>query len=233
MEEYVQAAISKGLRSMTFLEHLECGLRYDHQIWLTPELFAEYFEEGERLKKKYVGQIKVRLGVEIGWNAAAVDELRAVLARFPFEHRGLSCHFYFDGCRHLNLLSSRQEHIEALSAIGPEPVLDVYFSSLIEACGRILCDKLCHLDAALRHLPPFHLTARHRELITQLLQMLQEKSIALEVNTSGCAVRPQPYPSAEIINQAVKMGIPLILGSDAHHPQQVGRYFDRLNEPDR
>lgn len=229
MEEYVQAAVRKGLQSMTFLEHLECGLLYDHQIWLPPELFVEYFEEGERLRRKYTDRIAVRLGVEIGWNAAAADELRAVLARFPFEHRGLSCHFYFDGRRHLNLLSSRQEHIDALSAIGPELLLEAYFADLIQACNEIPCDKLCHLDAALRHLPPFRFSIRHHELISQLLQVMKEKNIALEVNTSGYEVRRSPFPALEIISQAAELGIKLIPGSDAHHPRQVGRSFERLS----
>ncbi|CAK8715546.1 MAG: histidinol-phosphatase (PHP family) [Candidatus Electronema aureum] len=228
MEEYVQAAVRKGFQSMTFLEHLECGLLYEQQLWLTPELFTQYFEEGERLRTKYAGQITVRLGVEIGWNAAAVDELSAALCRFPFEHRGLSCHFYFDGSSHLNMLSSRQEHINALSAVGADKVLDAYFNSLIEACGTIPCDKLCHLDAALRHLPDVRLTDHHQQQISQLLRLMKEKNIALEVNTSGYAVRIQPYPSLDIIWQASELGITLIPGSDAHHPQQVGRFFERL-----
>jgi histidinol phosphatase-like PHP family hydrolase len=32
----------------------------------------------------------------------------------------------------------------------------------------------------------------------------------------------------DIIRQAAAMGIPLLAGSDAHHPRQVGRFFDRL-----
>jgi histidinol-phosphatase (PHP family) len=228
MEEYVVAALQKGLRAMTFLEHLECGLVYDHQIWLTPELFALYFEEGKRLQEHYADQITIRMGVEIGWNALAVRELHDALARFPFAHRGLSCHFYFDGTHHLNLLSSRQKHIETLSAIGTEPLLEAYFSSLIQACNAIACDKLCHLDAALRHLPPFSLNTRHHELISELLSVMQTKNIALEVNTSGYELRSQPYPAEEIIREAVALGIALILGSDAHHPSQVGRYFERL-----
>ena len=228
MEDYVQAALKRGFRSLTFLEHLECGLHYEQQIWLTPELFTVYFQEGERLRTQYADQITIRLGVEIGWNAAAADELRAVLDRFPFEHRGLSCHFYFDGSRHLNLLSSRQQHIDALLALNPDKVLEDYFRSLIQACAEIRCDKLCHLDAALRHLPDIRLSSRHQEQISVLLRLMRDKGIALEVNTSGYEIRPQPYPRLDIIRQAAAMGIPLIVGSDAHHPRQVGRFFDRL-----
>jgi histidinol-phosphatase (PHP family) len=228
MEDYVQAAIKKGLRALTFLEHLECGLQYEQQIWLTPELFTIYFQEGERLRNKYADQITIRLGVEIGWNAAAAAELREALTNFPFEHRGLSCHFYYDGRRHLNLLSSRQEHIDALLALNTDKVLAEYFDSLIQACAEIPCDKLCHLDAALRHLPNIRLNRSHQEQVNALLQLLRAKGIALEVNTSGYEIRPQPYPSLNIIRQAAAMGIPLIVGSDAHHPRQTGRFFDRL-----
>ena len=210
MEDYVQAAIQKGLCSLTFLEHLECGLRYEQQLWLTPELFTLYFQEGERLRTKYAEQIRIQLGVEIGWNGAAVDEIFAILAQFPFEHRGLSCHFYFDGTRHLNLLSSRQEHIKALQALQPDKILETYFASLQQACEVIPCDKLCHLDAALRHLPNIYLTSRHQEQIKELFLIMQ------------------PYPAVELIQQAAALGLALLPGSDAHHPSQVGRFFDQL-----
>ncbi|MCI5150441.1 MAG: hypothetical protein D3916_13830, partial [Candidatus Electrothrix sp. MAN1_4] len=52
-------------------------------------------------------------------------------------------------------------------------------------------------------------------------------NIALEVNTSGYELRPHPYPSFELIRKSQQLGIPLIIGSDAHKPEQVGRYFTR------
>ncbi|CAK8716654.1 Histidinol-phosphatase [Candidatus Electrothrix laxa] len=227
MEEYVTAAINRGLRSLTFLEHLECGLSYSPQIWLTPELFQRYFEEGERLREKYQDQISVRLGAEIGYNPGAVDELLAMLAAFPFVHRGLSCHFFFDGNEHLNMLSRRIDHIKKMDELGTEPILDAYFSNLIQGCRDIPCDKLCHLDAALRHNAPV-LTAHHYTLIKELFAVMMEKKIALEVNTSGYELRSSPYPDFVLIQQARQLGIPLIIGSDAHRPEQVGRFFDKI-----
>ena len=227
MEDYVQAAMKKGLRSLTFLEHLECGLSYRPQIWLSRELFQQYFTEGEGLRKKYADQITIRLGVEIGYNPAAVDELLAMLDAFPFAHRGLSCHFYFDGREHLNMLSRRTDHIAKLGELGTEPILDAYFTNLLKGCQDIPCDKICHLDAALRHNAPAF-TARHHELIEELFAMMAEKNIALEVNTSGYELRPHPYPAFDLIKRAHESGISLIVGSDAHKPEQVGRFFDRL-----
>ena len=57
---------------------------------------------------------------------------------------------------------------------------------------------------------------------------MQERGIALEINTSGFDYRGTPFPAAWIITLAVERGIPLSAGSDAHRPEDVGRYFDRL-----
>ena len=228
MEEYVQAAISLGLHSMTFLEHLECGIENNHRTWLTEELFEEYFQEGERLKNCYRDKIDIRLGAEVGYNPTAVAHLQGMLNQFPFEHIGLSYHFYFDGRQHLNMVSRRSENIMALQAIGTDKILTTYFNGLIQACDTLQCDKICHLDAVLRHVPCLSFSQHHDQLIEQLLQIMREKQIALEVNTSGVAIRNLSYPSPHIIERSRTLSIPLIAGSDAHCPEQVGRYFNRL-----
>jgi len=48
MEEYVLAAIGKGLRKLIFLEHLEVGVNYFESTWLTEEDFNYYHDEGKR-----------------------------------------------------------------------------------------------------------------------------------------------------------------------------------------
>lgn len=228
MEEYILAAINKELLKITFLEHLECGIIYKHRTWLNPEHFTEYFQEGKRLQKLYAGRITIRLGVEVGYNPAAVDQLRNMLSRFPFEHVGMSYHFYFDGSKHLNMVSRRRENIDALIAAGVDRVLDEYFSGLIQACSELQCDKICHLDAGLRHMPGLCFKRRHYKQIEQLLTIMQKKKIALEVNTSGIELRSHPYPSEDILKRANDLNIALLAGSDAHRPDQVGRYFAQL-----
>ena len=229
MEEYVLTAIQLGLPSITFLEHLECGIIYDHRTWLTADHFDCYFREGQRLKKKFSSSIEIRLGTELGYNPFAVNELQTMLDSFPFEHIGLSYHFFFDGTRHCNVVSRRSENITALRDVGIERVLDGYFSGLLDAVSLLPCDKICHLDAVLRHLPGLRLAPQHHGQIVKLLDYISRKGIALEVNTSGYDLRSYPYPMEQIINQARRKNIQLIAGSDAHRPEQIGRYFDRLS----
>jgi len=227
MEEYVQQGIQRGLTTMCFLEHLEAGIHYHPRSWLEDE-FAYYFEEGRRLQQRYRGIIDIRLGVETGYNPEAVSLLQEKLARYSWDRIGLSCHFHRHGDRHLNLLSRRRESLEQLAAIGVDGVVTAYLDALIAAIGAIDCDVVCHLDAVLRHYPGIGFNEDHRRQIETLLDGIQAKGAALEINTSGIDYRGSPFPAPWIIKGALKRGIPLHAGSDAHKPEEVGRYFDRL-----
>jgi histidinol-phosphatase (PHP family) len=228
MEEYVQAAQRAGITTLIFLEHLEASIHYDHRTWLTRNHFDSYFEEGKRLKTAFPGGPEILMGVEVGYNPSAVAELNQMLSEYPFAWRGLSYHFYFDGTKHHNMVSRRLENVNQLAALGVDRVLTDYFQGLLEAIDLLDCDILCHLDAVLRHYPHLRFTKTHHKLIERILNRMVEKEMFLEVNTSGFAIRDEQFPTSGILTAALERSIPLLPGSDAHRPQQVGRHFDRL-----
>jgi len=228
MAEYVTAAIRRGLHTIIFLEHLEAGIKNDRRTWLNEHDIATYFATGQQLQRQYGERISILLGVEIGWNPHAVNELQDVLQKFPWQWRGLSCHFYWNGNRHLNLVSHNPDELNQLVRIGPDQILSHYFQQIIRAHQIIDCDVVCHLDAALRHVPGINLTADHLQLVQTLFQDMARKGTRLEINTSGMAMRGLPFPDPELTGLALSFGIRLQAGSDAHHPDQVGRFFHLL-----
>ncbi len=232
MEDYVRASIDRGLRRITFLEHLEAGIDYAPKTWLTDQDFTFYFAEGERLRSVYGKRLHIELGVEVGYNPEQVEVILQRLSRFRWDRIGLSYHFHrLPGTSyHLNLLSNKKKNLEIMEHQGSDLLLGHYFDALLEAVERIPAHVLCHLDAGLRHLPGRRFTAAHREQIERLLQAVKRHSMALEINTSGYEITGQPFPPAEIIARARQLGIPLLPGSDAHRPTDVGRFFDRLGD---
>lgn len=229
MEDYVRAAITKELRTIVFLEHLEAGISYGERTWLTAADFAVYFREGKRLREKYADRITIKLGVEVGYNPLAMDTLRQRMGRYSWDMVGLSYHFLFDGGHHLNMVSRKRCNIDALAAVGPDKVIARYFSGLIKALESFdNVTVLCHLDAVMRHYPGLRFNDGHWDQVDCLLDIVRRKNMLLEVNTSGYALRNEPYPNRRILRKAVQLGIPLTAGSDAHQPEQVGRYFDLL-----
>lgn len=232
MEEYVLAAIGKGLHKIIFLEHMEEGIRYIHgKTWLSEDDFDGYFAEGQRLRSIYQGEIKIGLGVECGCNPEFYDLLKTRLEKRCWDQVGISCHFLkFDGmAHHLNMFSNRQENILLARQIGADKILDRYFSLLTEAIQRLPGTMLCHLDGALRFLPETSLTDSHYLLIDKLLQTVKDSGMVIEINTSGFAIRQEQFPNRRILAMAQAYDIPFVFSSDAHKPNDVGRYFDMVS----
>ena len=230
MEEYVQAAIDKNLKRITFLEHLEEGINHFSRTWLTEEDFDVYFDEGARLQEYYQGRIDISLGVEVGYNPDCPEKILERLAQHQWDLIGLSYHF----CRipgldqHINLLSRQQKNIRIIEQYGSRKLLCHYLDTLIEAVCKIPAQLLCHLDAGLRYQPELHFGAIHQSKAEQLLKAVKKMGMALEINTSGYDIRNEPYPCTDIILRARDMQIPLRAGSDAHRPAEVGRHFEKL-----
>jgi len=227
MEEYVRMALEKKLAGIVFLEHLERGVSYMERTWLTEEDFISYRREVARLKAKYEDRIKVFCGVEVGFNPDCVGLLCDFLAGGQWDRIGISYHFLKIGDSHVNLVSRKQGNLEAIREAGVEWVLEQYYEGLMEAIERIDGHVVCHLDAALRFL-------RGRDekqqdgMIKAALEKIKERKMALEVNASGFAIRGEQFPATAVVRQAAGLGIPLWAGSDAHKPEDVGRFFDRL-----
>lgn len=231
MEEYVQAAIRKGLKKIIFLEHMEEGIRHiQGKTWLSADDFDTYFAEGQRLQAGYKDKIVIGLGVECGYNPDCRDLLLARLGERRWDQIGISCHFLkIDGLAdHLNMFSSKEENILLARQIGGEILLDRYFTTLTEAVRSLPGTMLCHLDAALRYLPEISFTESHYALIDTLLQAVSAQGLAVEINSSGFAIRREQFPNRRILAMAQSYNIPFIFGSDAHKPEDVGRYFDLI-----
>jgi histidinol-phosphatase (PHP family) len=230
MEDYARAAIAKELRGIVFLEHMESGIDYFDTTWLSEKDFDVFFKEGERLQKKYRDRLEIGLGVEVGYNPAQKDELVERLSKREWDRIGVSFHYFKhpDLPHHLNLVSRKKWNIDAMGRAGGNALLHQYFDTLIEGVRHLPGTVLCHLDAGLRYLPGLHLSKNHIKKIAALLDAVKDKGMAVEINTSGIPIRGEPFPAASFVEMAIRRGIRLVAGSDAHRPEDVGRYFNKL-----
>jgi histidinol-phosphatase (PHP family) len=229
MGDYVEAALAADLEELGFLEHVEAGIRYGRRSWLTPEDLDRYWEEGQTLRHRYAGRIAVTLGIELGANPEAVDELRTLAARHPWDRIGLSYHFVPDAETglHLNISSSKDPNLSRLLARDPLDIHLRYYETLAEMLPVFRPAMLCHLDVVRRNLPDLGDHPEVRRRSRQVLEVMQELGTSLEVNTAGYTYTGALYPAPPILRVALDMGIHLVLNADAHEPAHVARYFDR------
>lgn len=228
MEEYVQAAVSKGLKRIVFLEHMEEGISAPQPSWLSESDFDYYFREGERLQEKYQDIIEIGLGVECGYNAEYKEILKKRLNKRKWDHIGISCHFLKieNHPQHLNLLSKNPENVERATRHDTKVLFTRYLDTLLEAVTELHGSVLCHLDAPFRWVPGYTLSEHHYQQIDSLLAQAATKGMALEINTSGINIRREPFPNKRILDIATKHKMTFQLGSDAHRPDDVGNHFN-------
>ena len=106
-----------------------------------------------------------------------------------------------------------------------------YYALIQQAAATGWFDAVGHLDVLKKHNPDNRYFDEksdwYQELIHDTLDAVAGAGMKIEINTNGFHhAAAAPYPSYWIIFEAMKRDIPLVLGSDAHHPQFQGQYFD-------
>jgi len=117
---------------------------------------------------------------------------------------------------------------------GPAAFARRYFSEIREALSTGLFHCVSHIelprkfDAGPQALPRPIFTGAEQvwwEELTRTLEAMAVHGVALEYNTGGLATWGRPYLSPEALELARDLGLSIVVGSDAHHPDQVGRGF--------
>lgn len=219
LEEYIVVALQKGIK--------EIGLS-DHQpvLHIAPEdLLPEvampleelplYVQEALELQEKYRGQIEVRVGLEADWVEGYGEQVRELLAKYPFDYVIGSVHFLGDW----DHTDSRQ-----LAGWDKRDVYETYaeyFQQVRLAAASGLFDTIGHIDVIKRfgYVPE----RSYDDLLEQTVVAVRDAGVCVEVNASGlrypCA---EQFPSRKMLAMLRAHNVPLTVGSDAHQPHFVG-----------
>ena len=104
-----------------------------------------------------------------------------------------------------------------------------YYKLVREAAGTRLYDIIGHLDIPKKF--GHNATADLSRDINETLKAIKRNDLVLDVNTSGLRKPAKEiHPSEKILRQALEFDIPVILGSDAHHPSQVAYAFEETKD---
>ena len=132
-------------------------------------------------------------------------------------------------------------HAAAAACGGPAWFARRYFGEIREAVATGLFQGVSHIEGPLKYALPtplFGADASPRGLagevwqeeMARTLETLARHDVALEYNTGGLATWGRPYLSREHLALAVRLGLKLVVGSDAHDPDQVGRGFTEAEQ---
>ena len=104
-----------------------------------------------------------------------------------------------------------------------------YFRRVREIAATGLVDCLAHIDLIKIH--GHRPNAEIEAIANETLDLIRSRNLAIELSTAGWR-KPvnELYPSDQVIQLAIKKGIPFTTASDAHSHVQLGENFQRLAE---
>ena len=224
--EMAQSALKKGLAAIGFAGHCPYppGYMPDLPRCVIPQAdFQPYWDAVGQTQKAMAGRIRVLRGLEVDDMPGHVDWTRGFLHDLDLDFVLGSVHILRDVT-----IDYRDAHViplvEALG--GVEGLWSLYWDRVEALVRSGLVDMLAHPDLP-RKLAILRPASDDRERVDAVLDAMRSHDVVLEVNTGGIdrAADRAAYPAEWILKRALQRGIPISLGSDAHCPREVGRYF--------
>lgn len=233
-EEFVQHAINLGFKGLGFSEH--APVNFDNPWSLKLEDAAKYFRIIRNLKKSYQSQIQICTSLEIDYIPGISYSFEMFKHGYQLDYTIGSVHlvrnpingrlWFIDGGDKNDYAKGLEEAFENDIHFG----VSQYYHQQIEMIKKQNPDIIGHCDKIKMHNQGVYFDEHShavRTLQGSLIDALRKQGTIVEVNTRGiykgrCA---ELYPGEHFIAQCLKEGIPLMLNSDAHAPQELDGEF--------
>ena len=221
VDDFVRAAVKRGLVGMAITEHLPMpeGMDPLSEVSMPACDLEDYLVEVDLARNRYP-EIEIVTGVEADYLPDRIDEVRATLeaatsrsdgARLVLGSVHLLDGWTFDDPRTVDSWDSRSV----------DRTWEEYFATWCDACRTGLFGVMAHPDLVKKfgHVPGFD----PRELYQEAARVAAESGVLIEVSTAGLR-RPvgELYPGADLLRAFREADVLATVGSDAHAPEEVG-----------
>ena len=203
---YCDVAKSRGLRQMGITEHD----RYRDDIDLAA------FQEA---REKYQ-DVELRLGIEIDFVPGAEERMDRDGSALPYDYVIGSVH------RVQGEEVDHPDHREIYEKLDAYELYERYYANVREAALSGRFEILGHPDLIkiFRTYPEQDITP----MLEETADAVAESGIVVDVNAAGLR-KPigEIYPSRQLLEMFHRRGVPIILSSDAHAPDQVALGYNK------
>ena len=205
--EYVEAAIQSGVKVLGFSDHapyLFPNTDYYSNFRMKPNELFDYAESVRSLQKEYANDIRILLGFELEYYPAFHAEEMKFLSQVNPDYLIMGQHF--GGNEIKDVYAPYNEDETAFRA---------YIMQIIEGLKTGHFAYLAHPDLGGYRFPK----AVYEEMYETLCQAAKALHIPLEINLLGLRTN-RHYPDRRLFEIAAKVGNQIVLGVDAHAPNQ-------------
>ncbi len=238
--EYAEAALRKGMSRLGFSGHNVVPFPTD---WTMPASRLEsYLREVREVRERYRGRLEVFLGMEADFIPGMTSPVHPGIRGLGLDFVIGSVHFIgpADG-DHAWTVDGPREEMEARRYgkgsgasrgswwRGTTPLL----ASMAETAAP---DIIAHFDIVKKNNRDDRFfnedDAWYRAAVKRALDAVRSSGSVMEINTGGVVRNTSGsfYPSPWILKEAREMNIPVMVSSDAHHPENLDGMFKEAVE---
>ncbi len=218
-DEYAEVAQRRGLKGLIVTCHNPMPGGFSARVRMAEDQFDEYVDLVASATEQYEGRVDVRLGLEADYFEGMEPYLEEQLSSAEF-------HFVL-GSVHPQIPEFRERYWQD----DPIEVQRIYFRLLAQAAETGLFDSISHPDLIKNFTAEAWRPERIMDDICRTLDRIADTGVAMELNTSGVMKTiSEMNPMPEMLREMAARGIPVTLGSDAHHPERVADGFESALE---
>ena len=225
LRKYLDICRRKNISEIGFSEH---GPRfhptYNHTA-LRMEDIPVYIETLQTLQQE-TPDIKIKIGIEIDYTPESEEIWRKVKSDFELDFIACSIHYLDDW---LPTKDGMLDYLQSGKSI--EALYTNYYQRLQQAAQSEIFSFMAHPDLVKIHAILNHLTEPLilKELWTETCQVLKDHAQCIELDSGWKNGSLNTYrPEWWMLQIAHDYDIPITLGSDAHHPGQVGTCYPEI-----
>ena len=213
---YARQALELGLPEIGFSDHSPLPRYHDDWRMLNEE-FPRYVSWVEEARQQ-VPELPIRLGLEVDYFENGLDWIAELGGRAPWDYLIGSVHYLGDWAM------DDPSQVHRFRGRPVEEIWERYWLLFGQAARTGLFDIMAHPDLVKKfgHRPAGDL----RRYYEPAIQAVVDAGVAIEINTAGLFKEvAEMYPAREFLEMASLAQVPLVISSDAHAPEHVGREF--------
>ncbi|HKM04643.1 MAG TPA: histidinol-phosphatase HisJ family protein [Lachnospiraceae bacterium] len=227
MEDMIQKAISIGLKTICFTEHMDM----DYPLPTSDSSVSfevntdSYLYDLLKYKEKYSNIIQLYFGIELGLQPHIAKQNEAYAKSYDFD--------FILGSSHIS--NKRDPYYSSFfEGRSEESAYREYFLSIIDNIKNYsYFDVYGHLDYVIRYGPNTNKNysyQKYADLFDEILKLLIQSGKGIEVNTAGLKYGlGQVHPSSDVIKRYKELGGDIItIGSDGHKTEHIAYKFSEV-----
>lgn len=226
MEEMIIQSINKGLKHISFTEHMDYDFPEKYNLFFEFDV-DEYFNKVTKYKNKYNNDINIYYGIELGMQPNLGDRYNKLINNYPFDFVIASSH----------LIDKEDPYYpDYWSNTSIEAVYEKYLNDIYEIiCEFNNFDVYGHIDYIVRYSPDTNIRMdydKYKEIYDKIFSKLISMNKGIEFNCAGYKYGlGSPNPSKDILRAYKNAGGNIItFGSDAHKPEHIAYAYDEAKK---